>query len=77
VRLLVRGRHVEHWLNGSKVVEYELDSPDWERRLQRSKFAKLPRYGREPAGHIALQDHGDRVAYRNIRIRTLSPSVTR
>jgi hypothetical protein len=75
VRLLVRGKHVEHWLNGSKVVEYELGSPDWERRLQQSKFAKLPRYGREPTGRIALQDHGDRVAYRNIRIRPLHPPV--
>jgi hypothetical protein len=71
VRLLVRGQRVEHWLNGTKVVEYELGSPDWEERFRRSKFAQLPRYGREPAGHIALQDHGDWVAYRNIRIRVL------
>src|SRR5690606_40075836 len=67
---LVRGNHVEHWLNGVKVVEYELGSEDWEERVRNSKFATMPRYGREPRGHIALQDHGDWVAFRNIKIRT-------
>src|SRR5436190_1163922 len=70
-RLLVRGPHVEHWLNGVKVVEYELWSPDWERRVRESKFKDYPNYGRARRGHIGLQDHGDRVAYRNIRIRDL------
>ncbi len=68
-RILVRGNHVEHWLNGRKVVEYQLGSLDWEERVRRSKFGEMPRYGREPTGHIALQDHGDWVAYRNIKIR--------
>ncbi len=72
-RIGVQGNHVEHWLNGQRVVSYELRSGDWEERVRRSKFATMPRYGREPRGHIALQDHGDRVAYRNIRIR-LFPS---
>jgi hypothetical protein len=71
VRLLVRGSHVEHWLNGVKVVEYELWSPEWEALVRASKFGAWPEYGRSRRGHIALQDHGDRVAYRNIRIRTL------
>ncbi|MGQ0640097.1 MAG: 3-keto-disaccharide hydrolase [Gemmatimonadaceae bacterium] len=71
VRLIVRGAHVEHWLNGQKVVEYELWSPDWEAKVKASKFVAWPRYGRERRGHIALQDHGDWVAYRNIRIRAL------
>jgi hypothetical protein len=70
VRLVVRGAHVEHWLNGVKVVEYELWSPDWEARVKASKFAQWPGYGRARTGHIALQDHGDRVAYRSIKIRT-------
>ena len=70
-RLLVDGAHVEHWLNGVKVVEYELWSPDWEERVKRSKFAAWPGYGRSVRGYIGLQDHGDRVAYRNIRIREL------
>lgn len=68
VRLIVRGAHVEHWLNGVKVVEYELWSPDWEERVRGSKFAEWTQYGRAARGHIGLQDHGDRVAYRNIKI---------
>ena len=71
VRIVVRGRHVEHWLNGTKVVDYELGSPDWEAKVKASKFAQWPGYGRAPRGHVALQDHGDRVAYRNIRIREI------
>ena len=70
-RLVVRGAHVEHWMNGEKLLEYELGDPDWERRMMASKFASIPRYGREPRGHIAIQDHGDPVAFRNIRIRRL------
>lgn len=71
VRLLVNGSHVEHWLNGMKVVEYELGSPEWEGRVRASKFGTMPLYGRSPQGHIGLQDHGDRVEFRNIRIRVL------
>src|SRR2546428_1133933 len=71
VRLLVKGHHVEHWLNGVKVVEYELSSPDWEARVKASKFAPHPRYGRNVLGYIGLQDHGDRVAYRSIEVRVL------
>jgi hypothetical protein len=71
VRIVVRGNHIEHWLNGVKVVEAELGSPDWEARVKRSKFATMPGYGRNSAGHIGLQDHGDRVAYRDIKIRPL------
>ena len=69
-RLVVRGTHVEHWLNGEKLLEYELHSDDWKARVAASKFAAMPDYGQRPRGHIALQDHGDRVAYRNIRVRT-------
>jgi hypothetical protein len=72
-RIVVRGTHVEHWLNGVEVAAYELGSPDWEARVAGSKFRSWPGYGRAAAGHVALQDHGDRVAYRRIRIRTLSP----
>ena len=70
-RIVANGNHIEHWLNGVKVVEYELGSPDWEAKLKASKFDAWKGYGRSPRGHIALQDHGDRVAYRNIRIRVL------
>ena len=71
VRLIVNGRHVEHWLNGVRLLQYELLSPDWEMRVHGSKFAPHPRYGRNAEGFIGLQDHGDRVAYRNIKIRIL------
>lgn len=70
-RLVVRGSHVEHWLNGEKLLEYELGSPEWQARVAASKFAQMPRYGRARRGHIALQDHGDPVAFRNIRIRVI------
>ena len=71
VRLVVNGAHVEHWLNGTKVVEYELGSPAWEAKVQASKFAPHPHYGRNAEGYLGLQDHGDLVAYRNIKIRVL------
>ena len=68
-RIIVKGNHVEHWLNGEKLLEYELLSDAWQELVHASKFASMPHYGREAAGHIALQDHGDRVWYRNIKIR--------
>jgi len=71
-RLIVNGTHVEHWLNGEKLFEYELGSEDWLKRVALSKFKDLPKFGRETTGHIALQDHGDRVWFRNIKIRTLN-----
>ena len=70
-RLIVNGNRVQHWMNGTQIVQYELLSPDWEKRVLASKFKQWPNYGRVPRGHIALQDHGDRVAYRNIKIRVL------
>ncbi len=71
VRIIVNGNHVEHWLNGVKVVEYELGSPDWEAKVKASKFADHPRYGRNAEGYIGLQEHEFRVAFRNIKIRVL------
>jgi hypothetical protein len=71
VRIVANGAHVQHWLNGVKVVDYELWSPDWERLVKASKFNEWPTYGRAKRGHIALQDHGDWVAYRNIKIKVL------
>jgi hypothetical protein len=71
VEIRIQGNHVEHWLNGVKVVQYELGSADWEAKVKASKFAPHPHYGRNATGFIALQDHGDQVSYRNIRIRVL------
>lgn len=72
VRIVARGAHVEHWLNGTKVVEYEMWSPEWFAKVQGSKFAQWPSYGRAASGHIGLQDHGDPVAFRRIRIREIA-----
>lgn len=72
-RLVVRGAHVEHWLNGTKLLEYELWSPEWKARVAASKFVNWPAYGWNTRGHIGLQDHGDTVAYRHIRIREIAP----
>ncbi|GJM22899.1 MAG: glycosyl hydrolase [Planctomycetota bacterium] len=72
VHIVVKGNHVEHWLNGERQCEYEIGSEEWEQRVASSKFASMPRYGREPKGHIALQDHGDLVWYRGIKVRALN-----
>ena len=71
VRVLVEGTRVVQWLNGQQVVAYELGSADWKARLAKSKFAAWPAYGTLPRGHIGLQDHGDPVAFRNIKLRVI------
>jgi len=69
-RVVVKGTHVEHWLNGRKVVEYELQSPDWKSRVAASKFAAYPDYGLAKSGLIGIQgDHPGTLSIRNIRIR--------
>jgi hypothetical protein len=71
-RIVARGAHVEHWLNGVKVVEYELWSPDWEAKVKATKFRDWPKFGRAKRGRIGLQgDHAGTLAFRNIRIREL------
>jgi Domain of Unknown Function (DUF1080) len=71
-RIIVRGNHVEHWLNGKKVVAYDLKSPDWEAKVKASKFSAYPNYGRAARGLIAIQgDHDGTLSLRNIRIREL------
>lgn len=70
VRIVVRGHHVEHWLNGLKVVEYTLGSKDWTAKVAGSKFHEWPNYGKAPQGHIGVQVHGNEVWYRSVRIRT-------
>lgn len=71
-RIVARGPKVEHWLNGQKLLEYEVGSPDWETRLKASKFASWPKYGRITRGHIGIQgDHEGALAIREMRIRVL------
>jgi Domain of Unknown Function (DUF1080) len=75
-RIVVNGAHVEHWLNGEKVVEYELWSPTWKKGVLASKFKEWPEYGMAKKGHIGIQDHGDEVAFRNIKIKPLKGTGT-
>jgi hypothetical protein len=71
-RIVAKGAHVEHWLNGKKLLEYELWSPDWEGKVKASKFGEWPHYGRAKKGHLAIQgDHEGALSLRNIRIREL------
>jgi hypothetical protein len=71
-RIVARGPHIEHWLNGFKLIEYELWSTDWETKVKASKFALYPNFGRAKKGHIALQgDHSGALAFRNIRVREI------
>lgn len=70
-RVVARGNRVEHWINGKKVVEYELGSDALARQIAASKFAAYPSFARAPEGHIGLQSHGEEAWFRNIRIRRL------
>ncbi len=71
-RIVAKGAHIEHWLNGTKMAEYEAGSPDWEARVKASKFVDWPNYGRARRGVIALQgDHSGDLALRNIKIREM------
>ncbi|MBX3463456.1 MAG: DUF1080 domain-containing protein [Planctomycetes bacterium] len=69
-RIVVHGGRVQHWLNGACVLDVPCRGPEWEAMVQRSKFRDWP-FGRAGRGRIALQDHGDEVAFRNLRIRPL------
>ena len=70
--LVVNGNRVQHWLNGQKMVEYDLGSPDWQQKVAASKFAAYPNYGKATRGYIGIQgDHDGTLSLRNIRIRVL------
>ena len=69
VRLIINGSHVEHWLNGAKVLEYELGSPQLKALIGESKYKSIPGFGEVRKGYILLQDHGNEVWFRNIKIR--------
>lgn len=71
-KIKVLDGNVEHWLNGKKIVEYELWSDDWKKRVQQSKWKDYPGYGLARNGYIGLQDHGSVVKFRNIKTRILT-----
>lgn len=69
--IIVNGNKVEHWLNGFKTVEYERGTPEWRELVQKSKFKDIKGFGEAGEGRILLQDHGDKVSFKNIKIRPL------
>ena len=70
-RLVYRGNHGEHWLNGKKIVEYDMGTAHFDSLLAKSKYRNIKNFADRRAGHIVLQDHGEEVYFRNIRIRVL------
>jgi hypothetical protein len=70
--IVADGNRIQHWLNGQKLLEYEVGSPDWEAKYKASKFVTYPNYGRAKQGYIAIQgDHDGTLSIRNIRIREI------
>jgi len=70
-KIVINKGHVEHWLNGTKVVDYQLWTPEWEKTKATSKWKDVKTYGMSKAGYIALQDHGGGVAFKNIKLKPL------
>jgi len=74
-RILVRGKQVEHWLNGELAAKFEIGNEDWQARVQKGKFKAYPRFALETKGRICFQDHGHTVGFRNVKILPLSASA--
>ena len=70
-RLIVDDGYVQHWLNDRLVVKYFLWTEDWSERIKDSKWKDYPAYGKYKSGHLALQDHGNQIRFRNIKIRRI------
>ena len=70
-RIVVNGNHVEHWLNGEKVVQYELYSEDWQKRKAEGKWKDDPNYAKSKKGYITFQNHGSEAWFKNIKIKEL------
>jgi hypothetical protein len=68
-RIVVRGNHVEYWINGEMTATYEMHSKKWNEQIANAKFAKWKDFATLDKGHIGLQDHGHRVWFRNLRIK--------
>ena len=74
-RIVVQGNHVEHWLNGAKVLEYTLGSPEFQRAVMASKVRVPPGFGTKVKAPIVLLDEGDEIAFRNLKVRPLAPGA--
>ncbi len=72
-RIISKGNHVQHWLNGRKVLEYERNTPEFQKLVDESKYSVWPGFGTWEEGNILLQDHGNEVHYRNVFIKKLNP----
>lgn len=73
-RIVVKGDHVEHWLNGMKVLEYECGDPKILEQVRQTKFKEALNFGKKVTGHILLTDHKDECWFRNLKIRELRPT---
>ena len=71
VRLIVKNGHVEHWMNGAKILEFEIGSPEMKALIADSKYKVNPGFGEVRKGHLLLQDHNEEVWYRNLKVREL------
>lgn len=70
-RIVAKGSKIEHWLNGKLVLQYDTASDDFKKQVAGSKFSKIPEFNQNPSGRIQLQDHGDEVWFRNLKIQEL------
>jgi len=70
-RIILDQGHVEHWLNGKQVVSYDIGSEKWKAQRSDSKWKDMKSYAAYPSGHIALQDHGKEIRFRNLKVRRL------
>ena len=70
-KVVAKGKHIEHWVNGKKVVDCDIGSDDWNTRYNGSKWAKAKEFAAAAEGHLCLQDHGAKILFRNVKIRVL------
>jgi hypothetical protein len=71
-KILINNGKVEHWLNGEKVVQYDMNSDEWKAKVAGSKFKEWAEFGVARKGHLALQQHGAKVAFKNLKIREIA-----
>jgi hypothetical protein len=70
-RIVVNKGHVEHWLNGEKIVEYQIGTDEWQKKKAEGKWKDAAGYGKSSKGHIVLQDHGSEAWFKDIKIKEL------